>query len=80
MKPAGARKKRRKDNKEEIKWEKMEDIEAPSPAGNKKRERKLENMGNRRERRGNDIMKKMQPIKDNENVVKLSDSCRQSWL
>lgn len=36
----------------------MEDIETPPPPDNKKRERKLENVGNRRGRKGDDIMKK----------------------
>lgn len=52
------KKKRRKDNKEESKWVRMEDIETAPLPDNKKPERRLENMGNRRGRKGNNIIKK----------------------
>lgn len=57
------KKKRRKDNKEESKWVRMEDIETSPLPHNKKPERRLENMGNRRGRKGNNIIKKCSHLK-----------------
>lgn len=77
--PEGARK-RRKDNEEEMKWKKIKDIECP-PSHQPPTEclrGSWRIWGIEEEERGMTAGKNCS--KDDENLVKLTDPCRYSWL